>query len=69
MATFQRSGVASTDTYLKYLGEIPDLEQLTFCFRLYLTQARDEIMVLSYAHPEHDDELYIGNCNILVLVM
>ncbi|XP_069975270.1 uncharacterized protein [Penaeus vannamei] len=60
MATFQRSGVASTDTYLKYLGEIPDLEQLTFCFRLYLTQARDEIMVLSYAHPEHDDELYIG---------
>ncbi|XP_037800338.1 neuronal pentraxin-1-like [Penaeus monodon] len=58
--TIRRSGAASTDTYLKYLGEIPELAQLTFCFRLYLTQARDEIMVLSYAHPEDDDELYIG---------
>ncbi|XP_047502382.1 uncharacterized protein LOC125047881 [Penaeus chinensis] len=60
MATFQRSGAASKDTYLKYLSEIPDLVQLTLCFRLYLFQARDEIMVLSYAHPENDNELYFG---------
>lgn len=60
MVTFQRSGAASKDTYLKYLGEIPDLIQITFCFRLYLSQARDEIMVLSYAHPENDNELYFG---------
>ncbi|XP_042875225.1 uncharacterized protein LOC122255321 [Penaeus japonicus] len=60
MVTFQRSGAASADTYLKYLGEIPDLVQITLCFRLYLTQARDEIMVLSYAHPQNDNELYIG---------
>ncbi|XP_053647998.2 uncharacterized protein [Cherax quadricarinatus] len=60
MVTYQRDGPASISTYLRYLGEIPELGQLTICFRIFLLQARNEIVVISYAKENHDNELYIG---------
>ncbi|XP_045616941.2 uncharacterized protein [Procambarus clarkii] len=60
MLTFQGDGPASINTHLKYLGEVPDLRQLTICFRMHLLQARQEIVVISYAKENYDNELYVG---------
>ncbi|KAK8397292.1 hypothetical protein O3P69_004770 [Scylla paramamosain] len=57
---FQEDGIPSTSTYLRYLGTLPHLYQLTVCFRLHLLQARQEILIISYAHENYDNELYLG---------
>ena len=65
----QEDGIPSTSTYLRYLYTLPHLEHLTVCFRLHLLQARQEILVLSYAHQNYDNELYIGKEEEVVVVV
>ena len=46
---FQTDGFMSNSTYIKYLGTLPELQQLTFCFRMFVEMTRNSPTIFSYA--------------------
>lgn len=60
--TFQEDGRPITTTYLRLLHPLSQssLSRLSVCFRIHLLQARQEVLIISYAKQSHDNELYVG---------
>lgn len=58
--TFQEDGRPTTTTYLRLLQELSSLDRLSVCLRMYLLQARQEVLIISYAKTSYDNELYVG---------
>ncbi|XP_047494952.1 uncharacterized protein LOC125043043 [Penaeus chinensis] len=62
---FQPFGRATTNSYMQFRGEIPDLTSVTFCFRArleYLSLAQSTF--ISY-FPGPEDQLTLCECNAL----
>lgn len=60
MVQFQPDGVARQDTLLRYRGKVPDLGNITVCFRFRVRQLRELSSIFSYAVVDEPNELLIG---------
>ncbi|XP_066973762.1 uncharacterized protein [Macrobrachium rosenbergii] len=59
-AAFQGDGIPTTESYLYYKGEVPEMTQFTVCFRINFQRFRDLNPIVSYAIPGDANHLHIS---------
>ncbi|XP_064120396.1 uncharacterized protein LOC135225058 [Macrobrachium nipponense] len=59
-AAFQGDGIPTTESYLYYKGEVPEMTQFTVCFRVNFQRFRDLNPIVSYAIPGDVRHLHIS---------
>ena len=64
----QPDGVPRNDSYIEYIGTLPELTNLTLCFRMFIEHIRSWIPIISYATQNSDNEFLIGKCYLFLYV-
>lgn len=60
VVSFQVSGQASEESSLIWKGNVPEMKEFSFCFRVRILQVRDYDVLVSYSVPDFDNEIFIG---------